>query len=287
MINLSNKDLIFKTLKNKIINGSRQLLVYNLAGLFKLNLIVEYPKSGGTWLGQLISSYFDIPFPRNRMPVLRRSVVHGHFLPMDRIKNAEKIFFMVRDGRDIMVSMYYHFLVWNEKNKLQPKDILYYRKKLEFKDYTDIRKNLPEFMEFVFTDKPSKLTRFRHEGNWVEFNNGWLDFIDDHSENTIITRYESLLEDTEKELARILTVYGIKDPDKNRIKIVVKKFSFENQAKRKQGIENSKSFLRKGISGDWKDKFSKEAGEVFSHYANDMLIRLGYEKNSGWVNDID
>ena len=30
-------------------------------------------------------------------------------------KNLKNIFWLVRDGRDVMISQYYHSLVWNEK----------------------------------------------------------------------------------------------------------------------------------------------------------------------------
>jgi len=47
--------------------------------------------------------------------------------------------------------------------------------------------------------------------------------------------------------------------------------------------EDKKSFLRKGISGDWKTHFSLEAKQVFNYYAGDILIGLGYEKDGTWL----
>ena len=41
--------------------------------------------------------------------------------------------------------------------------------------------------------------------------------------------------------------------------------------------------MRKGIVGDWKNYFNKEAREIFNHYAGDQLIKLGYEKDRSWV----
>ena len=48
--------------------------------------------------------------------------------------------------------------------------------------------------------------------------------------------------------------------------------------------ENISSFLRKGVAGDWKNKFNKEAAMIFDHYAGDMLIKLGYETDHNWIN---
>ncbi|MCK5221143.1 MAG: sulfotransferase domain-containing protein, partial [Candidatus Aminicenantes bacterium] len=245
-----------------------------------------FPRSGGTWLGQLLSAYLDIPFPRNTFPKYCRSIVHGHFLPAGSSGNINKIFFLVRDGRDVMVSFYYHSLVWNEKNSLSPKSVTYFRNNLNFTDYSDIRTNLPEFIRFVFTNRPSRMNQFFHEGDWGSFNKSWINYNDHNGENLILIRYEDLLKNTNKELKRILDLTGIEKINEEKIKSVVEEFSFRNQSERIPGVENSDSFLRKGISGDWKNKFTKEAGEVFSIFAGDMLEKLGYEKNSSWVNNL-
>jgi len=66
------------------------------------------------------------------------------------------------------------------------------------------------------------------------------------------------------------------------LKEIVTKYSFKNQTKREPGQEDKKSFLRKGIAGDWKNHFSKEACQVFDHYAGKELILLDYEKDHNW-----
>ncbi|MEN8155079.1 MAG: hypothetical protein ABFR75_13765, partial [Acidobacteriota bacterium] len=88
------------TLRNKVIALSRFVLVRYFPNIIPFYMITEFPKSGGTWLGQLLSSYFDIPFPRNTFPKFRKSIVHGHFLPAKSSGDIKKIFFLVRDGRD-------------------------------------------------------------------------------------------------------------------------------------------------------------------------------------------
>lgn len=73
--------------------------------------------------------------------------------------------------------------------------------------------------------------------------------------------------------------------DYEKMSIIAQKYSFQNQAKRIAGKENIYSFLRKGISGDWKNHFNKESCEKFNFYAGKELIKLGYEKNADWIND--
>ena len=40
--------------------------------------------------------------------------------------------------------------------------------------------------------------------------------------------------------------------------------------------------FRKGLSGEWKNLFSKFHNDIFKDVAGDLLIKLGYEKDKGW-----
>ena len=271
--------------KNKLINGTRYFLVHRMPGICDFILLTEYPRSGGTWLGQMLSAYLDIPFPRNTFPVFRTSVVHGHFLPFQKAERIHRIVWLVRDGRDVMVSMYYHSLLPNEENIKHPKDLNYFRKKLGFRDVHDIGNNLPAFMEFLCGDRPSRFTRFSHEGNWGDFNRKWHDYTDISavSGNIIRTSYEELLRNTGDTLAGIIGGLSGAPVDADRIRRVAEQFRFSRQTRRKPGVEDRTAFRRKGISGDWRNVFTREAAEVFDHYYGDSLIMLGYEPDRRWV----
>ncbi len=277
--------MLLRLIKNKIENGSRYFLVRSLPGLFDYFLVTEYPKSGGSWLGQLLSGYFDIPFPRNTFPKFGMSLVHGHYLPSKRSENIKRIFWLIRDGRDVMVSLYYHYLFLTERSRDKLKDVLYYRRKLNFKNIEEIETNLPRFIEFIFTHKPSPVFRIGHEGNWQSFNEKWQNYLlkSKGDCNLINVSYEVLLADTGKEFERIILNITGEEADRIRVKKVVDKFSFLNQSKRNPGEENTGSFLRKGIVGDWRNKFSQEAREVFDYYGGEFLIKAGYENNHNWV----
>jgi hypothetical protein len=282
-MNLKKSLNIISTIsKNKIINGSRYILVNYFPNFLNSYLLVEYPKSGATWLGQLISSYLNIPFPRNRLPMIKKSLIHGHYFPNKKFKHFNKIFFMIRDGRNVIVS-YYYFFFFMASETPNHKDYLYIKKQLVFKNYDDVKSNLPSFIEFMFTYTPPKYIRISYEGNWSDFNRKWSNYCRENIDKVIMVKYEDLLKDTEKELIRILNRLNTFGIDEERVKEIVKKYSFQRQSGRKQGNENPKSFLRKGISGDWKNKFTKKAAEVFYHYAGDLLIDLGYENDKEWV----
>ncbi len=228
--------------------------------------INEYPKSGGTWLGQMMAEALDLPFPKNRLPKFSSCIMHGHYLHPWNMKDTAILW---RDGRDIVVSQYYHSLFFNDKGNRRLVDIT--RKKFRVDDYEDIHTNLPAFIELVYKEKVSP--RF----SWSDFVHVWADA------DVVHTKYEDLRADTAQELMRVVRELSGRELSKERALQIADKYSFEKQSGRKPGEENSSSFMRKGIVGDWKNKFSKEAREVFDHYAGDALIKLGYENDRSWT----
>ena len=274
-----NKNILL----NKLEYAVRLLYVNTITHVNNSVLVVEYPKSGGTWLAQLISGILNIPFPRNTFPTTSRALYHSHYQPKYLIDKNKKIVLLIRDGRDIIVSSYFHYLIWNDKNKQNPKLVNYYRNNLQFEDYDDIRKNLPKFIEFMFKDEPSRLKFFNYPGNWTTYNKKWLKRAKNQS-NIFIIKYEDLLGNANLQMKNLIDYHFNFDNENvdERIKEVVFKYSFENQTKRHSGVEDKSNFLRKGIAGDWKNYFNEEAKDVFKKYGGSMLIQLGYEENNEW-----
>lgn len=105
----------------------RRIMNYGFSGVLPLYIVTEYPKSGGSWFSQMLSDCLKVPFPRNEFPKLKSSVMQGHYKYSPRFKN---VFCILRDGRDIMVSFYYHSLFENERYNSQL--VEYTRKKSTF-----------------------------------------------------------------------------------------------------------------------------------------------------------
>lgn len=251
------------------LNGGLRYLVVHLGcnGMLGYCLVNEYPRSGGSWLGQMLARVFGMPFPRNRLPMLRPSIMHGHYLHAWNIKKAVILW---RDGRDVIVSQYFHHLFENERHNAVV--VKAAREHLGFSDYTDIRSNLPAFIRYVFEESP--FPGF----SWVDFVDRWVD-----NRDVVHAHYEALRTNTADELKRIAEALAGNPLDVETAERVAQEFSFENQARRQAGEEEKSSFLRKGIVGDWKNYFNDKARVVFDDYAGEALVRLGYEKDRKWV----
>ncbi len=249
----------------------RLAMWHTLSERLPIYLVPEFPKSGGTWFSQMLSDCMDLPFARNTtQPRFEKCVMSGHHLYSSHFKNVTIV---VRDGRDIMVSAYYYMLFKNDINKQFGVDR--HRRHLPFENYDDIRANLPKFIDYMFTTYAKKRFHF----SWADFIDSWWDY------GFPTVRYEDLLVKPADELIRVTEALTGTPCSPERAQEIVDKYNFKKMSGRKPGQENKRSFVRKGIAGDWKNQFSKEACEVFDKHAGKQLIRVGYEESHAWVDE--
>lgn len=226
--------------------------------------LAEFPKSGGTWLAQLLSELTGLSFPRNMSISKQPCILHGHHISH---LSGRKTIHMVRDGRDVMVSAYHYFLLNSGVSEstrsfwtsLMPRDV----------NINDVRSGMPAFIRQFHSHYRSGFS-----------NKTWAVFIDcyDRYDEVSVVRYEDLLQNPEEVLHNLLSSWDIKT-DASTIRNAVEKYSFKNQ---KRDDHSASNFLRKGIVGDWKNFFNKESAKVFDLYAGDALIKAGYEKDKTW-----
>jgi hypothetical protein len=256
---------------NALVRGG---VVHLLSGPLRLYVVNEYPKSGGTWVGQMLGRALGVPFPRNRLPAPRPSIMHGHYLNPLGMKNVVVPW---RDGRDVMVSWYHQCLFPHELHNEH--QVGRARRDLSFRDYDDVYQNLPTFIEWSFTRHRSR--RY----SWSDQHFSWADFVNRWYPRREVThvRYEDLRRNTAGELQRVVLELSGRRLGSEEAISIAEEFSFERQAGRQPGEEDKRSFLRKGMVGDWRNYFNQEAREIFNRYAGSELILLGYERDSSWV----
>ena len=238
-----------------------------------------YPKSGTVWLCQLMSSILDLPYPQNYLlPVAMPSVIHTH---MHHRANVPPTLYLVRDGRDVMVSFYHHRMrsLDGNRNPMHAKKL---RKKLEKAfgpefDPSDIRRNLPKYIRMEFNRE------FGRIANWSDHVNQWTST---EAGTVGVLRYEDLLTNGVEALgAAFKQVLGARF-EPWILEMALRRFDFKRSAGRNPGSEDKTSFLRKGVSQDWKNHFNQEAARTFVDVGGDTLLRLGYEENHSWVEKV-
>ena len=247
--------------RQRIHSVAREVAIRGLSGWMPYFIINEFPKSGGTWLGQLLSGGLDVPFVRNSFPPFHSSIFHGHFLSSFGMNNVVVIW---RDGRDVMTSWYHHCLFELDHNNSPI--VAMVRKDLGDRNFDNVQEHLPDFIEYAFT------RQYYPRFTWSEFVNKWYG-----QQGVSYVRYEDLLIKPVSELQRLCG--ELRDGcviDDHVASQIVDRYSFNNQSGRRAGIEEKNKFLRKGISGDWKNYFTESASEVFDFYAGKEMKLLGY-----------
>lgn len=240
-------------------------------------MVNEYPKSGGSWLTLMLGDIMQLPFARNRLPYMKTGqIFHGHYMSRELLKGM-KLVTLWRDGRDVLVSLYYHSLFYNDVGNKVGVD--YMRKRVPFDNYVDISENLPAFIEFMASGngKPGY--------EWADFVQEW------HGcEYSLHVKYEELYDDCKSVLLSILDGLGMPTTE-SKIMNAMNRYSIKNVATKSVSgaplSNNSKmSFIRKGGYGGWREYFTRDAARLFDETSGQSLIDLGYESDHSWVEAI-
>lgn len=232
-------------------------------------LVAEYPKSGGTWLTNLIGDALGLPkrglgvalnngkifFDVRQHPwyegvedfgLPESCVVKSHELPNSpKVNFSAAAIHLIRDGRDVIVSKFFYeqdFLVKNG-----------------FSDQLKIS-------ETAFEDYIVRTAK-----EWVNFVTAWQS-----NEAVVQCRYEALLQDPVTTLTTLVEQLGVSF-DRERILQSVNRNTKEKMRKAFDKTFEYNTFVRKGIAGDWQNHFSEADEQTFRNIAGDLMIQLGYD----------
>ena len=250
----------------------------------KIIFVAGYPKSGTTWMENFLSNipgysprvihgdpelirHHNLPDNAfSQFPKHGYSAVKSHLFPSKRnieilISNGVfKVLVMYRDPRDIVVSNYYHIL---EDNPWEISDSFY-------ADYNKMSKDdaISHSLEMTLDDYLS----------WVK---GWREMaFKQEGLDCMCVRYEDFRENPEKIFNEVLTFFCV-DLSSDRLKLIMT--SSQNVPKGFMSImPGRKSTRRKGLTGEWKMELNNEHKKIFKDKASEILIELGYEKDTNW-----
>lgn len=233
-------------------------------------LLVTFPKSGTTWMQQVLSLIFCeghlwpiyhlpnwarmpwieqvsfsklLPNLRSSWPRLFTSHLCAKLLAPALMKSKAKVVYMARNPKDTLVS-FYHF----------HRIATFLPDPSSFEDFVD------EFLEG---------TGFY--SSWFDHVKGWLGLQKDL--NLLFVTYEELHQEPRHTIRKISEFLGRRlRPEEEDVILEHCSFSFMSQSNMvnysllsKEIIDHSKGkFLRKGVVGDWREHFTPELDKKFN-----------------------
>lgn len=197
---------------------------------------------------------------------------------LEPIIPGAKYIFIVRDGRDVVISLFFHFAklggfegFCSAHGFLVPlDDVKIYRENDQY-----FEKNPDRLL--VMEACVRQVARMWKER--VVSDLAVMEKLNKDMEGSVMmTRYEDMLMNCEEERGKIYSWLDL-DPTKanplSRVGWTMPGFGNEKQSQRNP-------FYRKGISGDYKNYMFGESKRWFKEEAGDILIQLGYEQNMDW-----
>ena len=202
------------------------------------------------------------------------STIHGQAVrDMHTVYPDARLVYIVRDGRDVLVSERFRNFVEESKFlKAEDKNIIGELQKDHLQFTNGARSIFTEtFVRRVAKGWVTNLQEMEEEGKKL------------FGANYFALRYEDLLERPFEALTRLWMFLGVKEIDKSLEKQVRAEMESnpdeEWQAKRNEGIA---SFLPKGHAGNWERLFTAKDKSAFKEVAGQMLVKWGYEKDLNW-----
>jgi hypothetical protein len=202
------------------------------------------------------------------------STIHGQAVrDMYSIYPDAKLIYIVRDGRDVLISERFRNFVEESKFlSAEDKRIIEHLRKDQSQFTNGTRSIFTEtFIRRVAKGWVQNLQETEDEGRRL------------FGENYLGMRYEDLLSAPFQEMIKLWRFLGVKEISSILLEEIRAELASnpdeEWQAKRNEGIA---SFLPKGQAGNWQKLFSDRDKSLFKEIAGEMLIKWKYEKDLNW-----
>lgn len=201
------------------------------------------------------------------------STIHGQVVrDTHAVYPDAKLIYIVRDGRDVLISERFRNFVENSKF-LTAED----RRIIE-----DLKRDQTPFTDgtrSIFTDTFIRQTarRWADDVNEIDSESRRL-----YGQNYFSLRYEDLLAHPFAEMQKLWAFLGVSTSAALETDIkneMGQNLDEEWQARRASDIA---SFLPKGKAGNWRNMFTTHDRDVFKEVAGGVLVQWGYEKSMDW-----
>ncbi len=237
-------------------------------------LCVTHYKAGSSWIDTVLrrTAKAMIVMPRPDLgqfleePVREGMIYPKLYVTKEQFDTADlpenwRRFIVIRDLRDTMISNYFSLKTSHVDKQLAP-EVREFREKLNSSSVTDgLMVTLDEWV-------PSGAAEIQE--SWLKAGESFY-------------RFEDIVLGDSSALERILIEDCELPVPLTRLQRAMESASFEElSGGRARGQEDLASHWRKGISGDWKNYFTKPLKDNFKERYGRLLIDTGYEKNMDW-----
>ena len=202
------------------------------------------------------------------------STIHGQSVrDMYAVYPDAKLVYIVRDGRDVLISERFRNFVEESKFLTSEDKRIIEELRKDQNQFTNGTRSIftEAFIRRVAKGWVTNLQEIKDEGKQL------------FGKNYFALRYEDLLNNSFGEMIRLWKFLGVKKNDKalsKKIKTEMESNPDEEwQSKRNEDIA---SFLPKGQAGNWQRLFTAKDKSIFKEVAGEMLIKWNYEKDMGW-----
>ncbi len=189
----------------------------------------------------------------------------------NRIYPDAKLFYIVRDGRDVLISHRFHKFI-NSSKQL-------YKEDLKIRD--NFSKNPTSYYsgeKSIFTEKSIRKMAQGWVKNVVKTDQRGREV---YGEQYHSLRFEDLLVKPYDTISRVWTFLGV-DPA-GLEKVVTSEMNNNPDADwQKENANELVALLKRGKSGSWHDLFTERDKRIFKDIAGELLVTWGYEKDMNW-----
>lgn len=239
--------------------------------------IAGLPKSGTTWLKKMVASYpgyGELMIPEAAAYELAYGGSHDYDLPAD--------VFARLDDALVVMKMHVHGSSHNAELLARhrvPYVVLYRDlRDVAISYYFYVRRTPwhPDYRRFEKLNLRDGLLRFadRPLPEYVAWIESWR--TNAAPDQSLTLRYEDLLDNTSGALARVAGCFGL-DDETSTIDRIVHDHSFAAMSGgRGQGEEKEDSFVRKGVAGEWRERFPADVVDHYQSIIGDFMADLGY-----------
>ncbi|WP_152184258.1 sulfotransferase domain-containing protein [Sulfurimonas indica] len=251
--------------------------------------VVGYPKSGNTWLARLLSEVTNSPIQANDIiNTADNDKRNGNFKihkihdskNFESIVKSNKVVYIVRDVRDVLISgFFFNYPMFTEE---QVKNNFFIRKYFNYEIKRLNKQWQGNILVQLIRNTEIKINNFIGKqdskaliGSWSEHIERWT-----NNPNCIMIKYEDMLNDTFKELEKVINFLNL-DINPNILEQTVKNQSFEKKKQEfiKKGDTVNAKFMRSGKSEKWCSLLNSSLENKIIQRHKHYLSSLKYIRN--------